>query len=796
MDTGLFEQLAIAIKAGHEAKFFYGDCLDGYFEGATCCEAGGAGYVVRGRALFRDFISWRGDLENARARCTGAKLFPYGFRHEHGPITWDELTVLHQRRALALRVHCGKAGSLAVGPMLELRRDEEPQFETVGRTVLLTLPKRGLFIGFSSSQQFRLEARLERGEFALPVFRTTTPDTEFTLYLTFSVTRERALEQAERLRDSDAVEGHRRLVHDLLVRSHLWCEDEEYSRALMWAKLSSWFMVTDDPAKGIWAGLPWFRENWGRDTFIALPGTLLATGLFEEAREVIRQFARWQCRDEQSPDFGRIPNRVRGPGDVIFNTVDATPWFIREVFEFLQYTGDTQFAADLFPVVKLALDALSQKAADREGFLTHDDADTWMDARIEGGTPWSPRGNRACEIQALWHEALRCGARLAELLGDPASAARWTRTADAVRRHFTKRFWDAKRKLLADRLTADGEQDFRIRPNQLMLLSVPMNGGLLDGDVSARVLKNAVEELLFAHGVASLSQHDPWFHPHHRHENWHKDAAYHNGTVWGWNAGFATTALVRHGRTDMAWTLARNLADQILHLGHRGAMSELLDAWPAARNRLTYSGTWQQAWSTSEFVRNACQDFAGFKPRLLDGLVELAPNLPGAWGKFTGTFRFGRGGSVTLNVMREKAREVFLLKFETGFVPREFRFAVASLGRSHRFVFNPKPADTITIVCDAKGALVGVNAQWNPKPEKGEAAPPAPTPLSFAKPDPKIKPPCLAEKDWLRRQLEPAKGETASVGQPSREPAAKHARRGKAIDKKKAHALKSRSKKT
>ena len=44
-------------------------------------------------------------------------------------------------------------------------------------------------------------------------------------------------------------------------------------------------------------------------------------------REIIRQFARWQCRDEKSPDYGKIPNRVRGPDDIIYNTADGTPWF-------------------------------------------------------------------------------------------------------------------------------------------------------------------------------------------------------------------------------------------------------------------------------------------------------------------------------------------------------------------------------------------------------------------------------------------------------------------------------------
>ncbi len=758
MENGLFEQLAIPVKAGDAAKFFFGDCLDGYFDGVTCRDAGGEGYVVRGHALFRDFVSWRGDIENARARCTGAKIFPYGVRHEHGPVTWDELIVLHQRRALAMRVHCDKTESLAVGPMLELRRDEEPNFETVGRTILLTLPKRGLFIAFSSSQQFRLEARLERGEFALPVFRTVQREAEFTLYLAFSATRERALEQAELLRDSDAAEQHKRLIADTLMRSHLWCDDEDYSRALMWAKLSSWFMLTEESAKGIWAGLPWFRESWGRDTFIALPGTLLVTGLFEEAREVIRQFARWQCRDEKSPDYGKIPNRARNHSDVIFNSADATPWFVREVFEFLQYTGEAGFAAEIFPSVKRALDGLTEKSVDREGFLTHGGADTWMDAQIEGGPPWSPRGNRACEIQVLWHEALRAGARLAEIQGDGKSAVIWTKLAATVRKNFVKHFWNSKKKIMADRIDADDEPDYRVRPNQLMLLSVPSNGAeFIDEEIADRVLKNAVEELLFPYGVASLSQNDPWFHPfHHGRAEYHKDAAYHNGTVWGWNAGFATTALVRRGHVATASALAQNLAGQILTLGHRGALSELLDAWPGPKNRLTYSGTWQQTWSTAEFSRNAYQDFAGFKPRLLDGVVELSPQLPDAWKKFTGTFRFGRGGAVTLNVMREKAREIFLLKFETGFVPREFRFAVTSLGRRHKFSFNPKPADTITIVCDAKGALVCINAQWNPKQEKGEAAPAAPKPLSLAKPDPKIKPPCLGETDWLRKQLEAA----------------------------------------
>lgn len=749
----LMEELAIAVPRGRAAQFFYGDNLDGYFEGITHRLAEGAGYFVRGRAIYRDFLSWCGDVPNKLELSDGARIYPYGIRRQHGVNAWDEFMLLRKRRAVALRVHSNRAQTLAIAPLLDWRRDLVTVHPAEG-AVVITHAKASVHIAVSSSQPFRHDGTYTQGDFYSPIFRTLQPETEFTLYIAFGRDQESAIALAQRLREGDGARQHKQGIFDLVTRSHLWTSDADYNRALTWAKLTSIFLVTEEFGKGIWAGLPWFKDNWGRDTFIALPGTLLVSGLFDEARDVFRNFARWQNTDKKSKDYGRVPNRVAGPRDIIYNTTDGTPWFIREVYEYLSYTNDTPFARDIYPVVKVAIEGAIKNFSDKQGFLTHDDADTWMDARIEGKTPWSPRGNRANDIQALWHTALLAGTRLAEMNGEKATAKKWRELAGKTKKNFTKLFWDKKKKVMSDRVNADDEPDYKVRPNQLMLISVPLLEPFIEEEIEERVVQNAAGELLFPYGIASLSQEDPWFHPyHHNDESYHFDAAYHNGTVWGWNAGFTNTALLKHGQTELAWQLTKNLSEQILEIGCRGSMSELLEAWPDKKGKIKPSGTWAQAWSTSEFARNGYQDFGGFKPRLLDGEIELTPHVPDELENFTATYPFGRGAQLNLTFARQHGKEVWMISLQGNTNPLRMRFRAQGFGKIYALDQSIKAADTITLVLDPKTAMLGINGQWSKKPPKGTTAPTI-KPLKFAKPALSKMPPSLKEKDYLRKQLE------------------------------------------
>lgn len=425
-----------------------------------------------------------------------------------------------------------------------------------------------------------------------------------------------------------------------------------WDKALWWAKASARSLVVNEFGPGIWAGLPWFKDNWGRDTFIALPGTLLVQGEFALAREVLENFARFQNLDREDPHYGRIPNRVNRQ-EILYNTVDGTPWLIREVYEYLLYTGDRSFALGMLPMVERYLEGATKYWVDEYGLLCHDHADTWMDARIEGKAPWSPRGNRASEIQILFQTALWVGSELSDLAGKTAQAAEYRALAEQSRTSFLKFFVHQGR--IVDHIREDGSPDLAIRPNVLMLAWIPFQHDLPE-ELLRSTWQNSLETLLLPWGIMSLDPASPNFHPRHESKAFHhKDAAYHNGTIWGWNAGFAVGALCRLGAIDRAWELSENLAGQILNQGTAGTMSELLDAVLGPDGKPKPSGTFSQAWSVSEFARNAIQDYLGFQPDLLHQRLVFAPSLPPTWHTLIAKLPLGLDGLITVEMERRPA---------------------------------------------------------------------------------------------------------------------------------------------
>jgi len=678
----LFDAMAISVPAGQQSRYVVGDNLTGYFEGFTHASARGAGYMIGNESVFLGYQS------GAHARAAAAEqVLPYGHRTTYPDGATEEMALLSKQRAIAIRIGGNGAAPLTVKPLL-------PAFGAATRSgavlVLPPAPGKTMYCAIAAAPSASIDdtGMVSSGHGARSL----------TVILAFAPSAEQARQRAAALVAGDAIGTERRQRHQALTRSMLVTSDADYNKALNWAKAASAMFVVEEFGTGIWAGLPWFRDNWGRDTFIALPGTLLVSGQFDQARAVLANFARYQnLRSPREKEYGRIPNRVAAGDSIIYNTVDGTPWMLREAMEYIQYTGDRAFAADMYRLAVPYFDGAIANYVDQDGLLAHDSADTWMDARIENKQPWSARGPRAVEIQALWYTALRSGAELADQAGDRTRAAQWRALAERARNSFLRLYWDGS--TMADRLRDDGSGDTKVRPNQLMLVSIPFDDFVAPA-VQARVTRNAVSALLYPYGIASLSQDDPYFHPRHENPDYHhKDAAYHQGTIWGWNAGFTVTALNRFGYQDLAWALTQNLGGQILGLDTLGNMSELLDALPREGGALKPSGTYAQSWSVAEYARNGYQDYVGFHPNLLTNTLAFHPAIPAAWTHFDAILPFGSGEELRVRFRQRGARQQWTMQLRGGPARRiAFDFLNADKSRSRTaFTLLPGRAQTLSL---------------------------------------------------------------------------------------------------
>jgi glycogen debranching enzyme len=442
-------------------------------------------------------------------------------------------------------------------------------------------------------------------------------------------------DQAEHLAKSYAAHARtyalkrRARMETLLNQTSVQTEDQRFDKALAWAKLSLDALIMNQRTKGIFAGMPWFNNYWGRDTFISLPGATLVTGHFKEARAILRSFAEFQQRDSTSTDYGRIPNIVTTT-DKAYNTADGTPRFVMMAREYIQRSGDSAFAIETYPVVLRSIEGTMRYHCDSLGFLIHGDAETWMDAVGPNG-PWSPRGNRANDIQALWAQQLEAGLWCATYLGDVTSAQRWNQVLQLLKGNFARHFIVDEE--VTDHLNADGSRDTHLRPNQIFTTY------LLDDVQRAAVVKTVVTKLTYEYGVASLSQDDENFHPYHQYGAYYpKDAAYHNGTVWTWLQGALISELCRLDQQEFAARLTANVVHQILDRGAVGTQSELLDAITRpGESEPRLSGTFSQAWNLAEFIRNFYDDYLGIRVGRFHHELTLRPHFPKSFGRVRAT---------------------------------------------------------------------------------------------------------------------------------------------------------------
>ncbi len=351
--------------------------------------------------------------------------------------------------------------------------------------------------------------------------------------------------------------------------------------------------------KTVIAGYPWFTD-WGRDTMISLPGLLLCTGRYSEARGLLKAFISFTHN-------GLIPNRFPDQGtSPEYNTVDATLWLFHALDRYLAATGDWSLLKDLFPALEDSIDwhvrgtDYSIHVDPKDGLLCAGVAGvqlTWMDAKVDDWVV-TPRHGKPVEVNALWYRALSLMESWAVHLSTDASY--YSRLRTQVLRHFAERFWYAEGGYLYDVVDVDGvagKVDVALRPNQLFAASLTHE--LLNEAQTASMFQQVTEHLLTPVGLRSLSPTDTAYQAHFNGDRWQRDGAYHQGAVWPWLIGpYVDVHLRVHNDRAALRPLLQPLVRQLWQRC-LGTLSEVAEPEPP----FTPAACFAQAWSVAEFLR-------------------------------------------------------------------------------------------------------------------------------------------------------------------------------------------------
>jgi glycogen debranching enzyme len=351
--------------------------------------------------------------------------------------------------------------------------------------------------------------------------------------------------------------------------------------------------------KTIIAGYPWFAD-WGRDSMISLPGLLLSTGRYNEARGLLKAFASYT-------HGGLIPNRFPDSGEAPeYNTIDATLWMFHALDRYLKATEDWSLLNELFLTLSSIIDwhvegtIYSIGVDPADGLLRGGTTGvqlTWMDAKV-GDWVVTPRHGKPVEVNALWYYALSCMETWTARYS--LDANKFSQLRSKVEENFTRRFWNEEGGYLYDVVDVEGvagQNDASLRPNQLFAAS--LTPSLLSENQMRSILQKVTEPLLTPLGLRSLSPDDPSYCKHYNGNQQQRDGAYHRGTIWQWLIGpYVDVHLLIYKDRAAIRTLLQPLV-QHLWDACLGTISEIAEPEPP----FTQVGCYAQAWSVAEMLR-------------------------------------------------------------------------------------------------------------------------------------------------------------------------------------------------
>ncbi|HZC07320.1 MAG TPA: glycogen debranching N-terminal domain-containing protein [Ktedonobacterales bacterium] len=308
------------------------------------------------------------------------------------------------------------------------------------------------------------------------------------------------------------------------------------------------------------AGVPWYVALLGRDSLITAFETLAYHPTL--ARSTLRLLAQYQGTKTdgfQDEEPGKILHELRVgekanlhevPMIPYYGTVDATPWFLMLLAEYVRWTGDLDLYKELHGNVERALDWIDANEADRHdipGYLSYGSRSEhglrnqgWKDSDngiVNANGSLSEPPIALVEVQGYAYHARQAMAHLAEVTGDHRRAQQLQRKAEPLKKRFNDDFWLGGDSGYALCLQRDRKPSRAIASNPGQTLFT----GITSADHAQKVADRLMQEDMFCGwGVRTLSANERAYNP----------LDYQTGSVWPHDNALIALGLRRWGFTE------------------------------------------------------------------------------------------------------------------------------------------------------------------------------------------------------------------------------------------------------
>ena len=337
---------------------------------------------------------------------------------------------------------------------------------------------------------------------------------------------------------------------------------------------------TKNDERYLLAGYPWFKCR-ARDTFIALPGLTLSIEE-DDYFELVMASAEKEYRNFMA---GKPQGRIYE-----IEKPDVPLWAIWSIQQYAKEVGKDaclkkygKFVQDLVDFI--LADKHPNLTVEENGLLHTDGKDvavTWMNSTANG-RPVVPRTGYIVEFNALWYNALKFAASLAEEKKNEKRQQQLDTLAEQVKTSFVETFLNEYGYLFD---YVDGNMmDWSVRPN--MIFAVALDYSPLNKEQKKSVLDICTRELLTPKGLRSLSPKSGGYNPIYVGPQNQRDYAYHQGTAWPWLGGFYMEACLKlYKRTRLSF-IERQMVGYEDEMSYHalGTISELFDGNPPFHGR-------------------------------------------------------------------------------------------------------------------------------------------------------------------------------------------------------------------